>query len=748
MNLKNSKMSTTEGIKLTHSQNQILDICTKNISCFTSLDRRRQILPLIADVCRHQKEVDIFFQSLQPAFKTLDMMTMAIENEMDAKRYVQPDGLSKLRSAWKQKLLIQCKNLNSNKQSFVYQIFGYIHQDYSEANKIALQNEQALAAEVSAEITEFYKQQLQKMPTNSNEKEESIRSFQNSLITAFEKSLTVQTNPAVYQQQLAGLRNALKNCEATNTNANLIQTKMNPNFIFDSRTEDTKKGHPSINESWDTAVVKTEPKEKRRKKNSNYHKNCDETNKTANSTLKLRDQNFSLEQENTLLKKHTGLYQLQPKDFENNNENSGPSKLDNRSAQKSPSLHRKYIPKVANRFEIPKSGQPSLKSHANQTKEDPKVVQIPKKASPPSAQEKSVSQKRQTPENEHEIILAIHIDYDTIRWQWWRIPEQNHFADNKSRSAEILRNQICFRQGQIYVTDSLEVINEFLISNSGGKPQGFGTVTSYSIVFHRILQLLKTKIGPGQVKVKECVIAVNTGALPSYRLAIKMAANLTGLKKVRIINETTASAILYLTCNRTVNSVAIVLSNDKIYQKAYFERLKSDWKHLNVSLVAFQTSTFARDDHNAYSFATVDKKTLNRWELLTKQNSVSIGGKEWSDTGANMPVLGALLYAHSMHLGGQEEIRIQETLACKIDVSTGTTIPENWKFPYHPLPLMIEIEGEISDIPKDSKEISFNVKEDNQVQCWTVSCDEEFWDFLHWELWLDRNGIFQVKLQK
>ena len=233
---------------------QILKICMENISCFISSDRRRRILPLIADVLRHQEEVNIFFKSLQPAFKTLDMMTIAIENEMDAKRYVKPDGLSKLKRVWEQKLLIQCKSLNSEKQDFVLQILECIHQDYSKANENVFEAEQALAKRVSAEIIEFYKQQLQKITS--------------SVITAFKTSLNDQTNPELYQQQLERLKNAIKNCEDTNTKANLIPRQMNQTVASDSRTENTKnQNHPSVGKNSNTG---TKYKEKKSHTNQRY----------------------------------------------------------------------------------------------------------------------------------------------------------------------------------------------------------------------------------------------------------------------------------------------------------------------------------------------------------------------------------------------------------------------------------------------------------------------------------------------
>jgi len=352
-------------------QDEILDLCSANISCFTSSDRRQRILPLIADVFRHQEEVDIFFQSLQPAFKTLDMMRMAIENEMDAKRYVQPDGLSKLKGVWEQKLLIRCKNLNSEKQHFVLQILECIHQDYSKANRNVFEAEEALAKRVSAKITEFYKQQLQEMPANSDKIEDSIQTLQNAGITAFEKSLNVQTNPSLYQQQFKSLKNTLQNLDAPKTDVKFIPAQT---LAPKSKTNNIKKSlAPSKgNESSDTAVRKTEYERETERKNLRKYENWDDT---ADSIPPPRDPNSLLKPRNKSLNEQSSLNQPKPKDLKNSKENFEQSKPNQPSAEKSlaPKNNTIPFPQAANESDDSKSEQPLL---AIQSEQDSKFFEI------------------------------------------------------------------------------------------------------------------------------------------------------------------------------------------------------------------------------------------------------------------------------------------------------------------------------------------------------------------------------------
>jgi len=344
-----------------------------------------------------------------------------------------------------------------------------------------------------------------------------------------------------------------------------------------------------------------------------------------------------------------------------------------------------------------------------------------------------------------EIDIAIHIGYDTVHWQW-QSTDQKDGAEKKNRPVCAVRNQISIHKDQVYVggCDQLEseqiFLNSFLLDTIkthkiilGGENWEFNMVTCYALVFQNILK----DIAPAKdsVEVRQCVIAVNTGAVPSYREVIMKAAEFVKLRPVCILNEATAAALLYFTSNPKPEdikkSVTVELKNDKIHQKTFFEFQKNE-----LRMVKFDTKTVPGDDPSFFSLNTKEhgKKILKDDDI--KNNPVI----NCNEDAAQMPVSvvsGAVLWASSLH--SKTKITMREIPTYSLYVSA--EILQKWILQSNQPSSPIE---EIIQISKNSKKLLVIVKENNQRRQFHIPC-KEGQDSLDWKVELERNSILKIQ---
>jgi len=152
-----------------------------------------------------QETVTKFFAPMQPSFKGLDKIGLAIENEMDANRYVEPEKLNIMISMWEKKVSKSCENINDDMKPFVWKIFNYIFEDYKKSNEEVRSNEENLAELVVKEIVQFFNSNADLRNGQSN------IDLQNKAVIAFSKSLNDKTCPALYQAQLTTLKTQVGN---------------------------------------------------------------------------------------------------------------------------------------------------------------------------------------------------------------------------------------------------------------------------------------------------------------------------------------------------------------------------------------------------------------------------------------------------------------------------------------------------------------------------------------------------------
>jgi len=179
----------------------LLSICEVNCAALVSPAHAKTFFHNLQSNSQPNLEPQLttFIQEFSPVVKEFDKLIHSLNNELDAKRCVEPTDFENILSHWEIIMYSRTEHLNDEWKPLRNKVMEYIQKEFREANKEIWTQESELAQKVKDHILDFIK----KNPTTKVEK----------LPMAFEQCLNTKDHSHIkfYESQLRCLEQELKN---------------------------------------------------------------------------------------------------------------------------------------------------------------------------------------------------------------------------------------------------------------------------------------------------------------------------------------------------------------------------------------------------------------------------------------------------------------------------------------------------------------------------------------------------------
>jgi len=179
----------------------LLSICEVNCAAFVSPAHAKKFFQILQSNNQPNLEPQLstFIQEFSPVIKQFDKLIHSLNNELDAKRCVEPTDFEKILSHWEIILYSRTENLRNEWKPLRKKIMEYIQKEFREANEEIWTQESKLAQKVKDRILDF----SEKNPMTRFEK----------LPMAFEQCLNTKDHSHIkfYESKLRCLEQELKN---------------------------------------------------------------------------------------------------------------------------------------------------------------------------------------------------------------------------------------------------------------------------------------------------------------------------------------------------------------------------------------------------------------------------------------------------------------------------------------------------------------------------------------------------------